>query len=60
MRFVVEPADVALIARALLFTAGEDAGGVDTEMFDDDERAVLVGLGRWLAATALELEGRQT
>ena len=51
---------IALIARALLFTAGEDAGGVDIEMFDDNERAVLVAIGHRLTATALDLERRQS
>lgn len=41
-------ADARLIARALMFTAGEAHGGTDVEQFDDDERDWMVRLGEEL------------
>lgn len=49
-------AEARLIARALLFTAGEDFGGVDTESFENIEREWMVALGRALLKKADELE----
>lgn len=46
--------DLDLMARALLYTAGEEAGGVDTEAFTDDERALMVDLGRRYQAVVNE------
>lgn len=39
-------APASLIARALLYAAGGDAGGTDTESFDDDEREQMVTTAR--------------
>lgn len=51
-------APAELIARALLYAAGADAGGVDTECFDDEEREQMVTTARDLVDRAVSLSGR--
>lgn len=46
-------APAELVARALLYAAGSDAGGTDIESFDDDERAQMVATARGLVDRAV-------
>lgn len=50
-------APAELIARALLYAAGEAAGGTDTECFTDDDRTRMVATARDLVNRACAYNG---
>lgn len=50
IRLAMDRDEAALVARACRYTAGEEAGGVDTEALDDAERSALLHIAIDLTA----------